>query len=297
MTEKYKIAVQLFGHLRTFKECAPSLYKYLLDKYDCDIFMHTWSMLNHNTKVWHSNNWYQGLPVNEEDVRKRYPHLKMIKIEEQHPEDWGNVLHDTGYNRPLVESSIFGWHAMLYSMAEANKLREDYEKTNGVKYDFVICTRPDILLKKDVDIDDLLASEYPKERDNGFFTFGNPFLKTKVICVCGFQSFSGVDLLFFARPNIISRVFAHLPNIKDIIKPGQIHRYLLECEFIKSIHNLGIVPYVINFSEYQIGRDLCVLRPEHRQIQMRAEDTLVKIIKAFVPDALLRLYRKLKGPI
>jgi hypothetical protein len=55
----------------------------------------------------------------------------MIKIEEQHPEDWGNTRFYVSYNRPIVEGSAFGWHAMLYSMAEADKLREDYEKTNG----------------------------------------------------------------------------------------------------------------------------------------------------------------------
>ncbi|MDR2510274.1 MAG: hypothetical protein LBC77_06485, partial [Spirochaetaceae bacterium] len=167
----------------------------------------------------------------------------------------------------------------------------------------------DILLNKDVDIDDLLASEDPKDRDNGFFTFGKPRARFKVIR--GFESFAALDMLFFARPNIISRVFAHLPNIKDIIKPGQIHRYTPEYELIKSIQNLGIIPYVINFSEYQFGLDWGFLRPAH--IQIPAEDTLVqtqnyfikfcrklfllvkKIIKAFVPYALLWLYRKLKG--
>ena len=50
-----KIAVCFFGHLRTFKRCAPYIKKNLLNHYDCDLFMHTWSEYNHNTKTWHDN--------------------------------------------------------------------------------------------------------------------------------------------------------------------------------------------------------------------------------------------------
>lgn len=36
--KNFKVAVQLFGHLRTYKECYQSLKEHLLDKYDCDVF-------------------------------------------------------------------------------------------------------------------------------------------------------------------------------------------------------------------------------------------------------------------
>ena len=48
---KLKIAICFFGHLRSFKRCAPALKRCFLDKYDCDLFIHTWDMLNHNTKT------------------------------------------------------------------------------------------------------------------------------------------------------------------------------------------------------------------------------------------------------
>ena len=53
--EKLKIAVCFFGHLRTFEKCAPKLRENMLNKYNCDIFMHTWDKLNHNTLTWHAN--------------------------------------------------------------------------------------------------------------------------------------------------------------------------------------------------------------------------------------------------
>ena len=48
-----KIAVQLFGHLRTFRECHSYLAKHLLDLYECDVFVHTWSFEDHVDPTWH----------------------------------------------------------------------------------------------------------------------------------------------------------------------------------------------------------------------------------------------------
>ena len=36
-----KIAVQVFGHMRTFQKCAPILNNKFLDKYNFDVFIHT----------------------------------------------------------------------------------------------------------------------------------------------------------------------------------------------------------------------------------------------------------------
>lgn len=56
-----KIAICFFGHLRTFKRCAPHLKRNLLDQYDCDLFMHTWSTLNHQTITHHENKNIDGI--------------------------------------------------------------------------------------------------------------------------------------------------------------------------------------------------------------------------------------------
>ena len=37
-----KIAVQIYGHLRTFEQTYKSIQKNLLSLYDCDVFLHTW---------------------------------------------------------------------------------------------------------------------------------------------------------------------------------------------------------------------------------------------------------------
>ena len=55
MTQNIKIAVQFFGHLRTFEKCAPSIQQHILSKFDCDVFMHTWSDTEHSTQTWHNS--------------------------------------------------------------------------------------------------------------------------------------------------------------------------------------------------------------------------------------------------
>ena len=82
-----KIAVQIFGHLRTFKECFPFLKKNLLDKYDCDVFMHTWDTIDHSTKTWHNNfmpNTNDNVELIKEDLISLYK-IKKLKIEHQNP--------------------------------------------------------------------------------------------------------------------------------------------------------------------------------------------------------------------
>lgn len=139
-----KIAVQIFGHMRTFQKCAPILKKKILTKYDCDIFIHTWD------KPYHNSNDYQD-DFRSEIIKLYNP--KKIKIDKQ---DFYNVdgqyIVDTnsnfnGYNVPLN-----GLKYMNYSMISANLLRCDYQKECGVKYDYILCVRPDIFLNDDFNI-------------------------------------------------------------------------------------------------------------------------------------------------
>ena len=77
-----KIAICFFGHLRTFKRCAPHLKRNLLDQYDCDLFMHTWSTLNHQTITHHENKNIDGI-VTEKSIIDTYGTFKSILIEKQ----------------------------------------------------------------------------------------------------------------------------------------------------------------------------------------------------------------------
>lgn len=50
-----KIALHLFGHLRTFKECLPTFNQFLIQNHECDVFMHTWDETDRKTESWYKN--------------------------------------------------------------------------------------------------------------------------------------------------------------------------------------------------------------------------------------------------
>ena len=55
-----RIAVLLFGHLRTYEYCAPFFKTNLLDKFKCDLFMHTWDEYDSHTLVFQTRERIQG---------------------------------------------------------------------------------------------------------------------------------------------------------------------------------------------------------------------------------------------
>ena len=136
-----KIAVQFFGHLRTFEKCLPYLKKHLLNNYDCDIFMHTWDTYNHNSKTWHTNFKNSNKKVNQEEIIKKL-NIKpeQIKIEHQDLYTKDEIIV-RGY-----KFAVQGLMSVYHSIKTVNKLREDYQKKHKIKYDMVVCIRPDVLL-------------------------------------------------------------------------------------------------------------------------------------------------------
>jgi len=197
-TKKLKIAVQLFGNLRTFNQCAPILKKELLNHYDCDVFMHTWDTIDHDNITWHDYKVSQPKDLTHEEIEKKvrsYYDLKDFKVEKQVDEDYGNVLAITR------EISLCGMKAMMHSMKSANDMREKYQKENKVKYDFVVVLRPDVFLNRKLDINEFLERMTEEEINNSLFTGGLPSLSL----LSHFKYLVATDVLFFAKPEIISK--------------------------------------------------------------------------------------------
>lgn len=147
--KKPKIAVCFFGHLRTYKECAPFLKLNLLRYYDADLFMHTWSMLDHNTPTWWDERddefvdsgfkrIRQEGQTNEADIIEAYGEFKKIIIEEQ-------IVEDLGF---IGTISKFGVKSSYYTRGAACKLAQQYATENNVKYDYIVLIRPDCWIKK-----------------------------------------------------------------------------------------------------------------------------------------------------
>jgi len=147
MPEQLKIAVQLFGHLRTFEQCAPSLNKYLLQVFDCDVFIHTWSETEHRTPTWHKDK-CTIRPVDEKIIQKLHTFYqpKALKIEDQPPVGQNTIIPCL-HNDKRSAVSAQGVNFMLYSQIEVNKLRQEYSQKNAKVYDYVVMIRPDVLLE------------------------------------------------------------------------------------------------------------------------------------------------------
>lgn len=151
-----KIAIQLFGHLRTFEQCAPVLQQKLLSHYDCDIFIHTWSETEHCAK--HQLNQLTGDIQSKQtniiyDKIIQYYHPKKILIEEQEDFDIYNIYNPSASEKDIFKDfhkvSLNGQIYMLQSMCKSNNLRFIYQQESNINYDYVIFMRPDILLDED----------------------------------------------------------------------------------------------------------------------------------------------------
>lgn len=120
-----KIAVCISGQPRAYKQGYEYMKRNLLDKYDCDIFYHTW----HN-KVYDTD-----------DIRKLY-NPKGYHVEKQ------LVASNEIYNKVFTNVPGAGWYppeatiSMFYSMFQS-LLQKTYVELNTSHYDWVVRTRFD----------------------------------------------------------------------------------------------------------------------------------------------------------
>ena len=150
-----KVAVLLYGHLRDYDKCAESLKIHLLNRYDCDVFMHTWDVTDHSTLSWHGQRFH---PKNVDDsiIEKIKMHYdpKGLIVEHQQPYKNEEIIEPNEYRK--YKFSTASCHYLFYTMSRVNELRKEYEKKYCIKYDYLIVTRPDVQLKNDLDIEKII---------------------------------------------------------------------------------------------------------------------------------------------
>jgi hypothetical protein len=199
-----KVAVQIFGHLRTFEQCAPTLREHLLDRYpDHDVFVHTWDRLESET-VTHHERFCVPSPVDDETIAaiKWHYQPKRIAVEAQPPRQMGELSFSNGKH-----ISISGIRYMFASMQRANQLRENYSAETGTRYDVVVAVRPDIALYRPLDVDAFLSYSRPPTlpSDETTRTRYAAFGPAPLI-LNDLRGLPATDLLFFARPEVMTRV-------------------------------------------------------------------------------------------
>jgi len=238
---KLKVAVQIFGNMRTFEKCAPSLMKHFLKHYDCDIFIHTWSKLDHETKTWHirqTPNKDLDLTQLRKKIQSVYKAAK-IKIETQTPKDMGV------YEAPDSKThSIYGIKSMFYSMEQTNKLRESYELQSKVTYDYVLMIRPDILLKKRLNIQKFTKPFSDDEIENAVFSAG--FNNKPIINELRFVG--AIDIIFFAKPQVMGKLLRdHMVMATDAHRISNLKKFRPEYLLYRQAKSQGVNFYITDY--------------------------------------------------
>jgi len=143
-----KVALLIYGHLRTYRQCFSSLKRNLLDRYSPDIFIHTWDENEAATKTWHNNSM----------TREKIDIEHMIKL-------YKPISYKIGHQDSIEDDkvtgnriSIKGQQYMLSGINQVNRLKKEHEARNGFKYDMAIKIRPDILLKNPLNLENIDSS-------------------------------------------------------------------------------------------------------------------------------------------
>lgn len=196
-----KIAVLLFGHLRTFEFCSKYLKKFVLDKYNCDVFIHTWDEIDSQTVSW-NNKTNVKQNINEQIKEKMLAFYSPVsyKISKQIEKPEIIVTSDiTG-----KKTSLNGMNFMFESLNEANNLRKEYEKETNTKYDLVFVTRPDIAILRQLPdfkkVNDEAEAIGLNLENTRFFCGLSNASKANVTIMCH----RGCDMLFWGKPNAIN---------------------------------------------------------------------------------------------
>jgi len=117
-----KIAIQIAANPRSFKRSYPSFKKNIIDTLNPDIFIHTWRL--------HGN---ERPEVITDGTCEEY-------IDLYKPNSW--EIEDLYYDYQPLQTM----KPHFTSRYKSNKLRQEYQKQNNIKYDVVLMHRPDIKL-------------------------------------------------------------------------------------------------------------------------------------------------------
>lgn len=239
-----RIAVCFYGNLRTFRRCLGALRKNLLDLYDCDIFMHTWDRYDHNSKTWHGFRCGADKIVDKEKI-KRLLHISddQIIVEPTPFDDNKNLYYYEGNT-----FSSFGLKCVWHAMGAVNKLRYEYARTHGIKYDAVVFIRPDVFLNTKFNLIDTITNE------NALYFVGNLIGQIDDI-----KQIRASDIFFWARPDVIDSV---MKKMTLHIKNGETLPMLPEGLFVANIISAGATP--ICCADYKYGSDFYILRPRRK---------------------------------
>lgn len=299
-----RVAIQLFGHLRSYKKTSESLFKYLVQPqvdngYEVDIFIHTWDETDHSTITWHNKNGEQrGRTVTTEVIKevKKIYHPKKLLVEKQvDAPDY--IITEKIASAPRSYKGVVN---VAYTKYMASVLRRDYAREHNISYDYVIVTRPDIVFHEDFIIDDFLRVynvynwEVPQ---NGLF-FGFNFFARGL--VEDKHMLGGSDIIFFGSENVIDTATSCYREIENnVISTNNISDdfYCFEIFWYQYWIKHGLEPIRIKYIQFSSFNIIRNVEDYNRAMREQAEQAKainsLKIVSLTGADANIR-YKKEK---
>ena len=136
-----KTALCLSGHMRTYKDTSEGLIKNIIEPLNCDVYIHTWDIRDHTP-----HGYYEDKKDDDFSKIKELLNPKKMVVENQEkvtkniirPTIQKHALRGAFHNKPE------GVLCMYYKKQKVFELVEE----QGVDYDMIITTRPDILCGK-----------------------------------------------------------------------------------------------------------------------------------------------------
>ncbi len=313
MKKKYKIAVEISGHLRVFEYCAPLLKKHLLDHYDCDVFIHTWDRLDHQQLSWHGQKGsFGGQPANEvtDAIKAKVQNLYNPKV----------VVYDSEKNLKKIDGFLaepnkekkFGGFSLqavwntLYTEVEAHGLMKNYAKKNNIKYDFIVRTRPDIGPLEPLVIEPYLPF-FSLNPDTAIFFPSSVYITEAEHLY--FKDFylnfaPSVDVLYLATPSAMDKMmnilkdfdflFRELPrNLARDIPRSDVKIWNVEYLWVLYMQKIGVA-----FHFGKLGRIIKRFNPKKDHITLFPErGAMTSPLKHFLRQTIFKNPIIIKNPI
>ena len=220
MTQK-RLAIQIFGHLRTFDKTYESFYENVIKpnqekSYEIDVFMHVWDELEYQAVQWHNEGLenVRGAKLTDEQISFVKDNYKPVSFEytPQLVIDDEQVFPEfTGGKTPYKTMKN-----VYFTKYRVNQLRQEYEKENKVEYDFVLNTRADILYKNPLDIDailepyDGLIKDFETVENKLFYVGTHRAMTVKEDIILGAS-----DIIYFGRPNVMNEAAEIYNKLED----------------------------------------------------------------------------------
>ena len=157
-----KIAICISGQPRNYKKGYQELKKWFLDRYDCDVYIHTWEDTNHTFTSSHNytkTNHYTFTKKDYSKILELYQPKDYI-FQKPIPFDYNQIIGDLGFG-------INGILSSFYSIQQSFNLAKD----SGIQYDLVVRYRFDLQFTDYVSPECLFLQDLTQVDPNQFNCF------------------------------------------------------------------------------------------------------------------------------